>query len=115
MRVPVKKYNEPKVSTYRIVFRAGKWKMKSTRYWSVNAASEAFHDLYYVFKAGRLATKTVTIYGVERYDIYSHKWVDETESVRQHIDSDKSQYELASFSGKKIYLNRESCNSDSII
>ena len=108
MRVPAKKYNEPQVSTFRIVFRAGKWAMKSTRYWSVQCSTDAFHDLYYVFKTGRVHANKITIHRIEKYNIYSHKWVDQTDVVKQHIYSDPEQYDLATIAEKKIYLKQKS-------
>lgn len=82
------------------------WKMKSTRYWSVSMSQEAFHDLYYVFMVGRVAANMITIYDVEKYNRFSHKWESETDLVQSFIDEHKDIYKCAENKKKKIILSK---------
>jgi hypothetical protein len=89
---------------YRIIFRPGSWKMKSTRHFTAFHSTEAFHDIYYGFKNNRIHAKSISIHKVEEFNRFSGKWDDRTDIVRDFISEYAETYPLATINKKKINL-----------
>ena len=77
-------YKQPDV--YRIIFRIGRWKTKSTRYYTANDAQEAFNDLLYAFEHDRIKGRSLKVFSVDKYDRYADKWHNEIDLVTELSD-----------------------------
>lgn len=69
---------------YRITYRAGRWKVKSERYYSVHHSTEALVDLHYSFLKGSIPAKYITIFMIEEYNRFTEVWEDRTQVVINH-------------------------------
>jgi hypothetical protein len=81
--------------------------MKSKRYYNVYHSSEAFDDILYTFKSGKIHTKKITIYKIEEWERFIKKWVDRTDRVIQYVHSTIIDSEgNITIDGNKIILKR---------
>lgn len=67
--------------TYRIIFRAGRWKTKSKRFFPAWTAQQAFDDFYHTFITGHIHARSVKVFKVERYDRFADRWYDQMDQV----------------------------------
>jgi hypothetical protein len=68
------KQKEPSPDIYRVVYRAGRWKSKSTKYFTAFTTDETIQDFCYSVSTGRAHSDRFTILKVERYDRFADRW-----------------------------------------
>jgi hypothetical protein len=68
------KQREPSPDIYRVVYRAGRWKSKSTKYFTAFTTDETIQDFCYSVSTGRAHSDRFTILKVERYDRFADRW-----------------------------------------
>ena len=73
--------------SYRIIFRPGSWAMKTKRYYNVYHSSEAFDDILYTFRTGKIHAKKITIYKVQEWDRFTSEWMDRIDKVIEYVNT----------------------------
>ena len=75
------KNKEPWPDVYRVIYRIGHWKTKSTRYFTEFSAAEAFESFYQAFIHNHIDGDPVTVYEIQRYDRFADNWEKEIHLV----------------------------------
>lgn len=75
------KTKEPTPEVYKVVYRIGHWKTKSTRFFTAFSAAEAFESFYQAFIHNHIDGNPITVYEIYRYDRYADKWEKELHLV----------------------------------
>jgi len=68
------KNKEPSPDLFKVIFRAGRWKMKSERHFVAFTVDQAVVDFYHTFNMGHIHAKRVKIFNVRKYNRYSGRW-----------------------------------------
>ena len=68
------KNNEPRPDVYKIIFRAGMWATKSSRFYTAFNVNEVLLDFYHTFIIGHVHARSVKIYKILKYDRFADKW-----------------------------------------
>ena len=90
---------------YRIIYRAGRSIMRSKQYYNVFHSSEALADIYHTFHAGKIHSKSITIYKIQEWDRFTGKWVDRLDKVIEYVRSTVvTPWNDIVIDGKKIIL-----------
>lgn len=79
---------------YRIIYRAGWSIMRSTQYYNVFHSSEALADIYHTFHAGKIHSKSITIYKIQEWDRFTGKWADRLEKAVETFDQQQDHGEI---------------------
>ena len=85
----MKKNKHSNPMEYRIIYRAGMSIMRSKQYYNVFHSSEALADIYHTFHAGKIHSKSITIYKIQEWDRFNEKWVDRLEKAIETIDRER--------------------------
>lgn len=68
------KNKESRPDVYKIIFRAGRWITKSSRYYTAFDVCEVLLDFYHTFVVGHVHAKSVKIFKILKYDRFADKW-----------------------------------------
>lgn len=99
------KTREPTPEVYRVLYRIGHWKTKSTRFFTAFSAAEAFESFYQAFIHNHIDGDPITVYEIHRYDRFADRWEKEL-----HLVGISEYGDDVSFYKKKFFrLTRKTC------
>lgn len=84
------KTKEPSPDLFRVIYRPGRWKIKSERHFVAFTVDEALVDFYHVFLSGHVHAKYIKIFDVEQYNRFADRWEDVTDQITRVPKSDKN-------------------------
>ncbi len=96
----MKKQKHTAPRPYRVVYKAGLSVLKSTQYYNVLHSSEAFDDIYYTFRKGKIHSKKITIFRIEEECRYTNKWESRMGKILEYIESKTEDIAKDIFNGK---------------
>lgn len=79
------KQKEPTPDIYRVVYRASRWKSKSTKYFTAFSTDEAIVDYCYSMSADRSHSNKFTVIRIEKYDRFADRWDNTTNEISARV------------------------------